>query len=139
MHRISFLIGLLFMPAVSFLLTAWPAAAEVHTITATGEYRMAAKDTPEEAKQRALLGAQRLVLEKAWAYLQGVTELKPLRLSLNDIQEYTRGLIEITEGASQSQREGETVIVRTDVTATVDSTLVLRRINAIRQSQAVGD
>ena len=123
----------LFLPAVS------PAVAEVHTITASGEYRMTDKDTPEEAKRRALQEATRLVLDQTWTYLLGVSELKPFRLSRNDLQEFTQGLIEITEGASQRRREGDSVVIRTDATAKVDTALVQRRINAAHQSQNVGD
>lgn len=50
-----------------------------------------------------------------------------------------KGLIEVTEDATRSQREGETVVVRSDVTAKVDPVMVQRRINAVRQSQNVGD
>jgi len=143
MRRTTFLIGLPFLAhaglALLFVLAVSPAAAEVHTITATGEYRMTGKDTPEEAKRRALQEARRLVLDRTWAYFLGVTELKPFRLTLNNIQEFTKGLIEVTEDATRSQREGETVVVRSDVTAKVDPVMVQRRLNAVRQSQNVGD
>lgn len=141
MHRTAFLTGFMASVGLPFLFTpaVSPAAAEVHTITASGEYRMTGKDTPEEAKRRALEEATRLVLDQAWTYLLGVSELKPYRLSRNDMQEFTQGLIEITEGASQRRREGDSVVIRTDATAKVDTVLVQRRINAVRQSQNVGD
>ncbi len=128
-------VGLPFLciPAVS------QAVAEVHMITASGEYRMTDKDTPEEAKRRALEEATRLVLDQTWTYLLGVSELKPFRLSRNDLQEFTQGLIEITEGGSERRREGDSVVIRADATAKVDTVLVQRRINAARQSQNVGD
>ena len=122
-----------------FIILLLPAAGEVLTIVATGEYLMAEKDTPEEAKSRALQEARRLVLERTWASLLSVAELKSLGLSRNDVQEYSRGLIELTEEATQSLREGEAVVVRVDVAARIDPILILRRVNALRQFQSMGD
>lgn len=116
-----------------------PAAAEVHTITASGEYRMTDTDTPEEAKRRALEEATRFALDQTWTYLLGVSELQPFRLSRNDMQQFAQGLIEITEGGSERRREGDSVVIRADVAAKVDPVLVHRRVNAARQSQNVGD
>lgn len=141
MQRTAFLTGFIASVGLPFLFMSAdsPAAAEVHTITASGEYRMTGKDTPEEAKRRALEEATRLVLDQTWTYLLDVSELKPFRLSRNDIQEFSQGLIEITEGTSQSRREGDAVVLRIDATGRVDMVLLQRRINAVRQSQNVGD
>lgn len=127
--------GLLFL----YIAAVTPAAGEVHTITASGEYRLTATDTPEEATRRALEEAIRLALDRTWTYLLDVSELKPFRLSRNDMREFTQGLIEITERGSERRREGDSVVIRADVAAKVDTVLVHRRINAARQSQNVGD
>lgn len=141
MLRIAFFASFMVFAGLPFLCIpeVSPAAAEVHTITASGEYRMTDKDTPEEAKRRALEEATRFALDQTWTYLLGVSELKPFRLSRNDMQEFTQGLIEITEGGSERRREGDSVVIRADVAAKVDPVLVHRRINAARQSQNVGD
>ncbi|MBM4121755.1 MAG: hypothetical protein FJ249_04080 [Nitrospira sp.] len=113
--------------------------AETLTITATGEYRLAEKDTPDEGKRRALQEATRLAVERIWAYLLGLPEVNALGIGQKDIQEYTRGLIELTEGPIQSRSDGAQGLVRVEVKAKIDTALLLRRINAVRQSQSVGD
>jgi hypothetical protein len=100
---------------------------------------LAEKDTPDEGKRRALQEATRLAVERTWAQLLGLADVKALGAGQRDIQEYTRGLIELTEGPTQSRSDGAQVIVRVEVKATIDMALLLRRINAARQSQAIGD
>lgn len=46
-------------------------AAEIRTITATGEYRMGDNDTRTDAKRMALLDAKRLASGQAGTYLGG--------------------------------------------------------------------
>jgi hypothetical protein len=100
---------------------------------------MAAKEPSDEGRRRALQEANRLALERTWSQLLGLPEIKALGIGQKDIQEYTRGLIELTEGAARSQPDGTDIIIRVDTTAKIDKALLLRRINAIRQSQSVGD
>jgi hypothetical protein len=121
------------------LLVSSPASAELLTITATGEYRLAEKDTPDEGKRRALQEATRLAVERTWAHLLGLADVKALGAGPRDIQEYTSGLIELTEGPAQSRSDGAQVIVQVEIKAKIDTALLLRRINAARQSQAIGD
>lgn len=74
------------------------AQAEVRTITATGEYRLQGKDTtPEDAKRLAIQEATHLALEQTVSYLQGMTEIKRLGVSKDDLRKYAAGLLEVTE------------------------------------------
>lgn len=117
------------------LATAAPAWADVRTITATGEYRMGDNDTRTDAKRLALLDAKRLVLERTGTYLEGVTEVKNLQMTRDEIKTYTAGIVEVLEQETRSMMEGETTVVRVDMTAKIDTDVVARQIEALRKNE----
>ncbi len=123
------------------LLAAWlvllPAAAsaEVRTLTASGEYRMGDNDTKTDAKRLALLDAKRLALEQVGTYLEGVTEVKNLSVTRDEIRSYTAGLVEVVEQATRTTLEGETTVVRVDVTVKVDPADVARQLQELRKNE----
>ncbi len=123
------------------LLAAWlvllPAAAsaEVRTLTASGEYRMGDNDTKTDAKRLALLDAKRLALEQVGTYLEGVTEVKNLSVTRDEIRSYTAGLVEVVEQATRTTLEGETTVVRVDVTVKVDPANVARQLQELRKNE----
>ena len=120
------------------VLLSWPempALAEVRTITATGEYRMGDNDTRTDAKRLALLDAKRLALEQAGVYIESITEVKNLDLAKEEIRAYTAGIVEVVEQATRTMMEGETTVVRVDVTTKIDTDVVARQIEAVRQSE----
>ncbi len=117
------------------LLASVPAGAEVRTITATGEYRMGDNDTRTDAKRLALLDAKRLALEKTGTYLEGVTEVKNLQVTKDEIRTYTAGVVEVVEQETRSAMEGETTVVRVDVTVKIDPAAVARQIEALRKNE----
>jgi tetratricopeptide (TPR) repeat protein len=113
------------------------AAAEIRTIASTGEYRMGDNDTRTDAKRLALLDAKRLALEKAGTYIESVTEVKSLDLTKEEIRAYTAGIVEVIEQTTSTVMEGESTVVRVDVTAKIDTDVVTRQIEALRQNQDV--
>ncbi|HEX9782205.1 MAG TPA: hypothetical protein VGA56_05655, partial [Opitutaceae bacterium] len=110
-------------------------AAEVRLLTATGEYRMGDNDTKTDAKRLALLDAKRLALEQVGTYLEGVTEVKNLRVTKDEIRSYTAGIVEVVEQATRTALEGETTVVRVDVTVKVDTADVAKQLRELRKNE----
>jgi tetratricopeptide (TPR) repeat protein len=119
------------------LFTAHLSFAEMRTVTATGEYRMAGIDSRADAKQLALQDAKRLALDKVTAYVGGLTEVPNLTLTRDELSAYVAGLIEIAELATRTTVEGGTTLVRADVTTRIDSDRVTRQIATVHQSDSV--
>src|SRR5262245_6747215 len=73
---------------IVLLVVTVPAVAEsnVVEIRAMGEHRIAAGETPEAAKQMALVEAGRNVLRDAITHLQGAPEVKALSLKTGQIE-----------------------------------------------------
>lgn len=111
------------------------AAVEVRTLTATGEYRMGDNDTKTDAKRLALLDAKRQALEQVGTYLEGVTEVKNLSVTKDEIRSYTAGIVEVVEQATRTTLEGETTVVRVDVTVKVDTAVVTRQLGELRKNE----
>jgi len=123
----------------TLIVSSWPgqagAAAEVRMLTATGEYRMGDNDTKTDAKRLALLDAKRLALEQVGTYLEGVTEVKNLSVTRDEIRSYTAGLVEVVEQATRTMLEGETTVVRVDVTVKVDTADVAKQLTELRKNE----
>ncbi len=121
--------------AVCLWLVPGPVAAEVRMITAAGEYRMGDNDTKTDAKRLALLDAKRLALEQVGTYLEGVTEVKHLSVTRDEIRSYTAGIVEVVEQATRTALEGETTVVRVDVTVKVDTAAVAKQLGELRKNE----
>jgi len=111
------------------------ALADVRTLMATGEYRMGDNDTKTDAKRLALLDAKRLALEQVGTYLEGVTEVKHLSVTKDEIRSYTAGIVEVVEQATRTMLEGETTVVRVDVTVKVDTAVVTKQLGELRKNE----
>lgn len=116
-------------------LWATPVRAEVRTIAASGEYRMGDNDTRADAKRLALLDAKRVALEQVGTYLEGVTEVKNLQVTKDEMRTYTAGIVEVTEQAARDVMEGATHIVRVDVTCKIDTAGIAGQIDALRKNE----
>ena len=112
------------------------AAAEVRTIASTGEYRMGDNDTRTDAKHLALLDAKRLALEQAGVYIESTTEVKNLDLTKEEIRAYTAGIVEVIEQNTRTVMEGDSTVIRVDVTAKIDTDVVTRQIDALRKNES---
>jgi tetratricopeptide (TPR) repeat protein len=134
-HSNTGLAGLAVLAGWIWLASA-AAAAEVRTLTATGEYRMGDNDTKTDAKRLALLDAKRQALEQVGTYLEGVTEVKNLSVTKDEIRSYTAGIVEVVEQATRTTLEGETTVVRVDVTVKVDTAVVARQLSELRTNES---
>lgn len=126
--------------ATAFLLHAFwisSAAAEIRTITSTGEYRMGDNDTRTDAKRLALLDAKRLALEQAGGYIESITEVKNLDITKEEIRAYTAGIVEVIEQKTRTVMEADSTVIRVDVTAKIDTTVATRQIEALRKSESM--
>ncbi len=111
--------------------------AEIRTITATGEYRMGDNDTRTDAKRLALQDAKRLALERAGTYLESITEVKQFQLTRDEVRQYTAGMVQVIEQATRSLMQGETMVVRVDVTCRVNAADVRDQIKQLRGNEMV--
>ncbi|MGH7259431.1 MAG: tetratricopeptide repeat protein [Nitrospiraceae bacterium] len=136
-HRAIFRVLGVTSLSVASLLAVSPVGAEIKTITATGEYRMGDNDTRTDAKRLALLDAKRLALEQAGTYLESVTEVKNLGVARDELNAYTAGIVEVTELSAKDVLEGTTHVVRVEVTAKIDTDVVARQIDALRNNETV--
>ena len=118
------------------LLVRSPAGAEARIVTATGEYRMGDNDTRADAKRLALLDAKRLALEQVGTYIESLTEVKNFDLSKEDIRMYTAGIVEVKEQATRIVMEGESTVVRVDISAKIDPEVVTRQIAVLMESNS---
>lgn len=121
--------------AIWIWLASAAVATEVRTLTATGEYRMGDNDTKADAKRLALLDAKRQALEQVGTYLEGVTEVKNLSVTRDEIRSYTAGIVEVVEQSTRTMLEGETTVVRVDVTVKVDPAVVTRQLGELRKNE----
>jgi predicted component of type VI protein secretion system len=112
-----------------------PAAAEMRTVTADGEYRMGPRDTREDAVRLATETAKRHALEQVATYLESVTVVTNLDVTSDEIRTYTAGLILVLDQQISTRLDEDTVVIRVDLTAQVDPDDVVQAIAALRQNE----
>jgi hypothetical protein len=114
---------------------AGPVLAELRTVTGEGEYRMGDHDTKLDAEHLALESAKRNVLEQVATYLESVTVVRDLDITMDEIRTYTAGLLLILDQESTTRVEDNTVVVHVDLVAQVDSDQVVQAIAALRENE----
>jgi len=112
-----------------------PAAADMRTVTADGEYRMGPRDTREDAVRLATEAAKRHALEQVATYLESVTVVTNLDVTSDEIRTYTAGLILVLDQQISTRLDGDTVVIRVDLIAQVDPDEVVQAITALRQNE----
>ena len=119
------------------ILSIWPAVtpAEAQVVTAQGEHRMGDRDTREDAIRLATEAAKRNALEQVATYLESVTIVDGLDVTKDEIRTYTAGLVLVLEQDNTTTLDGDTIIVRTDLVAQVDTEEVGLAIAALRQNE----
>ena len=80
---------------VGSMLTASPASAEIKNYDGVGEYIMSDFETPDVAKQRAKLYAERNAQEKAGVYLKSYSRTENFELVDDEIVAMTSGILKI--------------------------------------------
>ena len=123
--------------ALFVLLAAWPAMtlAEVRIVTAQGEHRMGDRDTREDAIRLATEAAKRNALEQVAVYLESITIVNGLDVTKDEIRTYTAGLVLVLEQETNTTLDGDTIVVRTDLVAQIDTDEVRQAILALRENE----
>jgi hypothetical protein len=109
--------------------------AEVRVVTAQGEHRMGERDTREDAIRLATEAAKQNALEQVATYLESITIVDGLDVTKDEIRTYTAGLVLVLEQDTNTSLDGDTVIVRTDLVAQVDTEEVQLAIAALRENE----
>jgi tetratricopeptide (TPR) repeat protein len=102
------------------------------TVPATGEYRAAAGESAETAKQLALAEARRNVLREAASRLQGTSEVKALSLKPTQVEALLPAVVEFAQESTRA--EGTTHRASLAITLTVPQ--VALRLKQLRNDQA---
>ena len=113
-----------------------PPSAQVRVVTASGEYRMGDHDTRTDAIRLAVEAAKRDALEQVATYLESVTEVKNMDVTRDDIRTYTAGIVMVLDQKITTRLEGETVVIRADLTAQVDPDEVAQAIATLRENES---
>ena len=123
--------------ALFAILSVWPAVtlAEVRVVTAQGEHRMGDRDTREEAIRMATEAAKRNALEQVAVYLESITIVDGLDVTKDEIRTYTAGLVLVLEQETNTTLDGDTIVVRTDLVAQIDTEDVQQAIAALREDE----
>ena len=125
----------------SFLLIAIPlymtppADAEVRVVTAQGEYRMGDRDTREDAVRMATESAKRTALEQVATYLESITVVDGMDVTKDEIRTYTAGLVIVLDQQTNTTIDGDTIVVKVDLVAQVDTEEVGHAIAALRENE----
>ena len=107
--------GSLFFPAVT--------SAEIKTYTGEGEYIMSDFETPEVAKQRAKLYAERNAQEQAGVYIGSYSKMENFNLVADEIVTITNGILKILDVAYKivPMTEYNGIMYRATVLANIDT------------------
>ncbi len=120
---------------LSWLFSDIQAWAEIRIVTASGEHRLGDRDTREDAIKLAAEAAKRNALEQVATYLESVTVVRDLDVTQDEIRTYTAGVVLVLDQHITTRLDGETVVIRVDLTAQVDSEEVIRAITALRNNE----
>lgn len=112
-----------------------PARAEVRTVSAEGEHRMGDRDTREDAVRLATESAKRNALEQVATYLESVTVVDGTDITRDEIRTYTAGLVIVLDQRIGTALDGETVVVKVNLLAQIDTEEVAQAIAALRESE----
>ena len=113
-----------------------PPSGNVRVLKAAGEYRMGDHDTRNDAVRLAVEAAKRDALEQVATYLESVTEITNMDVTRDDIRTYTAGIVMVLDQQITTRLEGQTVVVRADLTAQVDPDEVAQAITALRENES---
>lgn len=119
------------------ILSAWPAItlAEIRVVAAQGEHRMGDRDTREDALRLATEAAKRNALEQVAVYLESITIIDGLVMTKDEIRTYTAGLVLVLDQATNTTLDGNTIVIKTDLVAQIDTEEVKQAIAALRENK----
>ncbi|HEY6085226.1 MAG TPA: tetratricopeptide repeat protein [Nitrospira sp.] len=126
---------LLFWLLIPICLFSTYTFAEIHTVTATGEYRMAEHDTPADAQRLASVAAKSLILKQTIDYLDTVAAVKQLGLNQDELRAYTVGLLEIKQYPGQTTTTEAIATVSVPVKTLFDPAVVTRQLDSLMHNE----
>jgi len=112
-----------------------PVWAEVHSISATGEYMMGDHDSLEDAKRLAFLNAKTLAVEQAVQYLAELPAVKQLGLNADELRAYVTGLLEINEYPHETATQGPRTAVSVLAKTVIDPPIVAHQLEQLMRSE----
>jgi hypothetical protein len=110
-------------------------SAEIKTVAASGEHRMGEQDTKEDAIRLATESAKRNALEQVATYVESVTATKGMDLTKDEIRTYTAGVVLVREQRLTISVDGETVVVKIDLLAEINTEDVIEAIEILRKNE----
>jgi hypothetical protein len=110
-------------------------SAEIKTVAASGEHRMDERDTKEDAIRLATESAKRNALEQVATYVESVTATKGMDLTKDEIRTYTAGVVLVREQRLTISVDGETVVVKVDLLAEINTEDVIEAIEILRKNE----
>ncbi|HZC80591.1 MAG TPA: hypothetical protein VE222_02555, partial [Nitrospiraceae bacterium] len=96
---------------------------------------MGDRDTREDAIRLATEAAKRNALEQVAVYLESVTVVDGLDVTKDEIRTYTAGLVLVLEQQTNTTLDGDTIVVRTDLVAQIDTEEVRQAIAVLRENE----
>lgn len=111
------------------------AEAEVRVVTAQGEYRLGDRDTREDAIRMATESAKRNALEQVATYLESITVVDGMDMTKDEIRTYTAGLVLVLDQQTNTTIDGDTIVVKVDLVAQIDTEEVGLAIAALRENE----
>lgn len=112
-----------------------PTWAEIRVVNAQGEHRMGDRDTREDAVRLASESAKRNALEQVATYLESVTVVNGMDITRDEIRTYTAGLVLVLNQRITTALDGETVVVKVDLLAQMDTEELAHAIAALRANE----
>ena len=98
-------------------------SAQVQVYTGVGEYIMSDFDTPDVAKQRAKVYAERNAQEQAGVYVESTTNVLNSQVTKDEINTMTAGILKILETNYQTlpSPDSSGIMIRATIKAEIDS------------------
>ncbi|HEX6825926.1 MAG TPA: hypothetical protein VF077_06350, partial [Nitrospiraceae bacterium] len=96
---------------------------------------MGDRDTREDAMRLATEAAKRNALEQVAVYLESITIVDGLAVTKDEIRTYTAGLVIVLEQQTNTTLDGDTIVVRTDLVAQIDTEEVRQAIATLRENE----
>jgi hypothetical protein len=96
---------------------------------------MGDRDTREDAIRIATEAAKRNALEQVATYLESVTIVQGVDVTKDEIHTYTAGLVLVIDQQTNLTLDGDTVIVKVDLTSQVDTEEVAHAIAALKENE----
>jgi hypothetical protein len=107
-------------------------------IRATGAYTLTKIDTPELAREWALIDAREKALHEAVARVQNLAEVRPLRLAPAEVAAFVAAIVDIEQPAAKAPPAANATTVHADVLLRLDLPGMSRRLRGLHKDRTRG-